>query len=158
MAIATLILPLLIAAPETRITPMSVFSGAASKVTTAETRLISTQSDWNQAWARHRGSTTSVPPRVDFNRFRIVAVHLGAVDRCRGIIISPAPFGLYESSSEFILRFRPNWRFFGTRYEETTPFLFITVPRKAKPIRLVMDTTKEAGQKPVWEDYKTLRP
>ncbi|MCC7102498.1 MAG: hypothetical protein IT206_05395 [Fimbriimonadaceae bacterium] len=158
MLTATL-LTCLVLAPETRMTPFATWSGANSKIHKAETMLLKSQSDWDNAWRRNKGWTdaTKKAPALDFKRWWVVGVIRGDEHLCRGYVTSPAPYGIFDSADKMILKIKPNWRYTTEREEETNPYLFIAIKRNpGKPIVIMHDDARENGEAPIWRKLTTL--
>jgi hypothetical protein len=143
---------MLLGSAETRITPFANWTGATSEIHEARTVLVTTQAQWQALWKEHKGKTVT-PPTVDWNRFWVWGIWMGPKDRCRGYITAPAPYGVFESDEQLVIRIKPNWRYGGVREEEQHPFLMMAIKKvKSKPLLWTVDQATESGQKPVWGD------
>jgi len=126
------------------------FSGADSRVTKREIRLVRSAKDWTELWGRH--SLEPSPP-VDFGEETVVAILLGRAWNSRGVTAR-----VTGDDERIRVRFDElSYQTMGGG-DRVTPFGFFVIARSAKPVVVEENVQGLIGGEPVWAERARLNP
>lgn len=140
--------------------PLAVHSGADSKVTRPQYKLITADKQWQDIWASHLGTSADDAYRqafeVDFDKCMVVAILRGNRTNVRGVKI----YETIYNGDAIVLRFDDvGYQTAGPDggAETKTPFAFVVLPNVAKDVVLEEDVQQYLGERHEWKELTRLK-
>jgi hypothetical protein len=144
------------------------WSGPHSRIRDKRLVQIADREAWMELWAEHKGDKAErliahgggvAAPRIDFERYLVVAMFRGETTNCDGESL----VSLEEREKDVLLRF-DSFTFQTSSFdgpdhgEPASSYGMWLVPRTGKPITIEENTQGLIGREPIWTARGTLVP